>query len=59
MLSADEIAHFIGALTGGEASDAHAAAFAMAVFFRGLSHDECAALTRAMAGSGRTLIGAA
>ena len=55
ILDAQEITHFIAALTKGHASDAHAAAFAMAVFFRGLSAEECAALTRAMARSGRTL----
>jgi thymidine phosphorylase len=54
-LGAREIAGLIEALTQGNASDAHAAAFAMAVFFRGLSREECAALTRAMAQSGRTL----
>ena len=54
-LGAAEIVHFVEALTAGHASDAHAAAFAMAAFFRGLSREECAALTRAMARSGRTL----
>jgi thymidine phosphorylase len=54
-LNASEIVHFVEALTKGGASDAQAAAFAMAVFFRGLSREECAALTRAMAQSGRTL----
>jgi thymidine phosphorylase len=54
-LGAAEIAHFVETLTKGAANDAHAAAFAMATFFRGLSRDECAALTRAMARSGRTL----
>ncbi|MEA2841028.1 MAG: thymidine phosphorylase [Methylobacteriaceae bacterium] len=54
-LDPHEIAGFIDALTKGHASDAHAAAFAMAVFFRGLSRAECAALTRAMAQSGRVL----
>jgi thymidine phosphorylase len=54
-LDRNEIAYFIEALTNEEASDAHAAAFAMTVFFRGLSPAECAALTRAMAQSGRTL----
>jgi thymidine phosphorylase len=54
-LEAHEIVHFIEAVTRGHASDAHAAAFAMAVYFRGLSRAECAALTRAMAQSGRTL----
>jgi thymidine phosphorylase len=54
-LETHEIAHFVDALTKGHASDAHAAAFSMAILFRGLSRDECAALTRAMAQSGRTL----
>jgi thymidine phosphorylase len=55
VLDASEIVGFIEALTAGHASDAHVAAFAMAAFLRGLSRDECAALTRAMAGSGRML----
>jgi thymidine phosphorylase len=54
-LHAGEIAHFVEALTKGHASDAHAAAFAMAAFLRGLSREESAALARAMARSGRTL----
>ena len=54
-LSADEIAGFIGGLTGGTVSDAQAAAFAMAVFFRGMSLDERVALTRAMRESGTVL----
>jgi thymidine phosphorylase len=55
VLDAGEITRFVEALAAGHASDAHGAAFAMAVFFRGLSRDECATLTRAMAQSGRTL----
>jgi thymidine phosphorylase len=54
-LSPGEIAHFVDALTKGHASDAQAAALAMAIFFRGMSYAECGALTRAMAQSGRTL----
>jgi thymidine phosphorylase len=54
-LGHDEIAHFVHALSKGHASDAQAAALAMAIFFRGMSTEECAALTRAMAQSGRTL----
>ena len=54
-LEAHEITRFIEAVTTGDASDAHAAAFAMAVYFRGLSRAECAALTQAMAQSGRVL----
>jgi thymidine phosphorylase len=55
VLDASEIVGFIEALTAGHASDAQAAAFAMAALLRGLSRDECTALTRAMAGSGRVL----
>jgi thymidine phosphorylase len=55
VLDASEIVRLIEALTAGHASDAQTAAFAMAAFLRGLSRDECAALTRAMAGSGRML----
>jgi thymidine phosphorylase len=36
-------------------SDGQVAAFAMAVYFRGMTRDECAALTRAMACSGTRL----
>jgi thymidine phosphorylase len=36
-------------------SEGQAAAFAMAVFFRGMSRGECVALTRAMTASGETL----
>lgn len=51
-LHADEISQFIGGLTGGRVTEAQAAAFAMAVFFRGMERDECVALTRAMTESG-------
>lgn len=54
-LSAEAIAAFIGGLTGGSVGDGQAAAFAMAVFFRGMDADERAALTRAMAESGTVL----
>ena len=50
-----EIAAFIEGLTSGAISEGQAAAFAMAVFFRGMSLDECVALTRAMTRSGRRL----
>jgi thymidine phosphorylase len=39
----------------GAMSDAQVAAFAMAVYFRGMTWEECAALTRAMANSGTVL----
>ena len=54
-LSAEEIASFIEGLTLGRVSEGQAAAFAMAVFFRGLSLDERVALTRAMTRSGTVL----
>ena len=54
-LSADEIAFLIEGLTAGSVSEAQAAAFAMAVFFRGLSTEERVALTRAMTRSGEVL----
>jgi thymidine phosphorylase len=51
----DEIAAFIAGFTNGRVSDAQAAALAMAICIRGMDPDECAALTRAMAGSGTLL----
>ena len=51
----DEIAAFVQGLTDGSVSEGQAAAFAMAVYFRGLDERECVALTRAMTGSGRRL----
>jgi thymidine phosphorylase len=54
-LGADEIAFLIDGLKTGEVSEAQAAAFAMAVFFRGLSTEERVALTRAMTRSGEVL----
>jgi thymidine phosphorylase len=54
-LSEAEIAEFIAGLTSGEVSEGQAAAFAMAVFFRGMTLDERVALTRAMTGSGATI----
>jgi thymidine phosphorylase len=54
-LGADELAFFIDGLKTGEVSEAQAAAFAMAVFFRGLSTEERVALTRAMTRSGEVL----
>ncbi len=54
-LSAEDIALFVGGLTAGRVSEGQAAAFAMAVFFRGLSIEERVALTRAMTRSGEVL----
>ena len=47
-LSADEIRFMVEGLTAETISEGQAAAFAMAVFFRGLDLDERVALTRAM-----------
>ncbi len=54
-LSADEIEALIEGMTSGAVSEGQAAAFAMAVFFRGLSVDERVALTRTMTRSGTVL----
>jgi thymidine phosphorylase len=54
-LSEAEIAEFIAGLTSGAVSEGQAAAFAMAVFLRGMTLDERVALTRAMTGSGATI----
>jgi thymidine phosphorylase len=54
-LSAQEIDFFITGLTNHSITDAQAAAFAMAVFFRGLAPDQCALLTQAMMRSGKVL----
>ena len=54
-LSEAEIGEFIAGLTSGAVSEGQAAAFAMAVFFRGMSLEERVALTRAMTLSGETL----
>ncbi len=54
-LADEEIAAFIAGLTDGSVGDGQAAAFAMAVFFRGMSRAETVALTRAMRDSGKVL----
>ena len=51
-LSGEEIAAFIDGLTREDVTEGQAAAFAMAVFFRGMSRDETVALTLAMRDSG-------
>jgi thymidine phosphorylase len=50
-----DIDAFIAGLTSGAVAEGQAAAFAMAVFFRGMSLDESVALTRAMMRSGSVL----
>lgn len=54
-LDSAEIAEFIRGYTTGEIPDYQASAFAMAVFFRGLTAAETSALTRAMMHSGSVL----
>jgi thymidine phosphorylase len=55
VLDVAEIAAFIDGLTSGSISEAQAAAFAMAVFFKGMSPEECVSLTCAMRDSGEVL----
>ncbi len=55
VLSDAEIEHFIKGLTDGSITEGQAAAFAMAVFFRGMEMPERIALTRAMMESGAVL----
>ena len=55
VLDDDEIAAFVQGLTNGSVGEGQAAAFAMAVCWRGLSLAECVALTGAMTRSGRVL----
>jgi thymidine phosphorylase len=54
-LSREEIAFMIRGLTDGSISEGQVAAFAMAVFFRGMTMNERVALTRCMVESGETL----
>src|SRR6185295_11764923 len=54
-LSEPEIAALVAGIVSGAVSDAQIAAFAMAVYFRGMTRAECAALTRAMTHSGTVL----
>ncbi|SMD09930.1 thymidine phosphorylase [Rhizobium sp. RU36D] len=55
VLSAAEIAGFISGLSDETISEGQVAAFAMAVFFRGMSSEEIVALTLAMRDSGEVL----
>ena len=54
-LSREDITHFIEGLSNGKVTEGQAAAFAMAVFLKGLTLDERVALTRAMTASGEVL----
>jgi thymidine phosphorylase len=54
-LSTDEVKDFISGLTNGFVSEGQVAAFAMAVFFKGMSREEAVGLTLAMRDSGTVL----
>lgn len=54
-LSAAEVKEFIDGLTKGSVSEGQVAAFAMAVFFKGMTRDEAVGLTLAMRDSGTVL----
>ncbi len=54
-LTGDEIRAFVAGMTDGSIAESQVSAFAMAVFFRGMSMDERIALTRAMTESGRRM----
>jgi thymidine phosphorylase len=55
LLSDREIATLVAGITDGSMSEGQVAALAMAIYFRGMTWEECAALTRAMARSGTVL----
>src|SRR5215468_6634926 len=54
-LSEEQIGFFIRGVADGSIAEGQVAAFAMAVFHRGMSEEETIALTRHMTGSGRRL----
>jgi thymidine phosphorylase len=54
-LASNEVQEFISGLTKGTVSEGQVAAFAMAVFFRGMTRDEAVGLTLAMRDSGTVL----
>ena len=54
-LSASDVRNFVAGLAGELVSDSQVAAFAMAVFFQGMSRAETVALTEAMRDSGEVL----
>jgi len=54
-LTEDELTGLVEGIVDGAVSEAQIAAFAMAVYFRGMTRAECAALTRAMTGTGSVL----
>jgi thymidine phosphorylase len=54
-LTRDDVREFISGLTTGAISEGQVAAFAMAVFFKGMTQDEAVGLTLAMRDSGTVL----
>ena len=54
-LADDAIAAFVAGIADGTISEGQAAAFAMAIWFNGMTAPECVALTRAMTASGRVM----
>ena len=54
-LTEEELRTFVDGLTNGTVSEGQVAAFAMAVFFNGMSSKECAALTLAIRDSGEVM----
>jgi thymidine phosphorylase len=54
-LSTDQVKDFITGLTSGDVSEGQVAAFAMAVFFKGMTREEAVGLTLAMRDSGTVL----
>ena len=54
-LGRHEVKDFISGLTSGAVSEGQAAAFAMAVFFKGMTREEAVGLTLAMRDSGTVL----
>ena len=54
-LTKEEIIYFVEGYTNGEIPDYQMAAFLMAVYFRGMNHEETTMLTMAMADSGEKL----
>jgi thymidine phosphorylase len=55
ILTGEEIAFMVRGLTEGSVTEGQVAAFAMAVFFRGMAREEAVALTEAMRDSGTVL----
>lgn len=54
-LSREEIEFFVGGFTAGEIPDYQASALLMAIYFQGMSAEECAYLTDAMSRSGEVI----